>query len=83
MKMIHREQVLIIATLAKYMMGDYRCCFLEFSGGQCCQSVTKGEYDEIDDFIDALESGGLDDVDIDCGSKYIISSLLALILILL
>ena len=63
--------------------GDYRCCFLEFSGGQCCQSVTKGEYDEIDDYIDLLESGGLDDVDIDCGSKYIISSLLALILILL
>ena len=45
--------------------------------------MTKGEYDEIDNFIDALESGGLDDVDIDCGSKYIINSLLALILILL
>jgi len=70
-------------TSRKVNDGDYRCCFLEFSGGQCCEPVTKGEYDEIDDYIDLLESGGLDDVDIDCGSKYIINSLLALILILL
>ena len=45
--------------------------------------MTKEQYDDIDKFIDDAESQGLDDVDIDCGSKYIISSLLTLILILL
>ena len=63
--------------------GDYRCCFAEYSGGKDCFSLSKEQYDDIDKFIDALESTGLDDVDIDCGSKYIITSLLTLILILL
>ena len=63
--------------------GDYRCCFLEFSGGKDCLSLSKDEYDDIDKAIDDAESHGYDDVDIDCGSKYIITSLLTLILILL
>ena len=64
--------------------GDYRCCLLEFSNGKDCLSLSKEAYDDIDKAIDAAESGdGYDDVDIDCGSKYIITSLLTLILILL
>ena len=63
--------------------GDYRCCFVEYSGGKDCRSLSKEEYDDIDKAIDDEESTGLDDVDIDCGSKYIITSLLTLILILL
>ena len=63
--------------------GDYRCCFWEFSGGKDCLSLSKEEYDDIDKTLDNYESHGYDDVDIDCGSKYIISSLLTLILILL
>ena len=63
--------------------GDYRCCFEEYSGGKDCTSLSKEEYDDIDKAIDAAESLGFDDVDIDCGSKYIISSLLTFILILL
>ena len=63
--------------------GDYRCCFVEYSGGKDCKSLSKEEYDDIDRAIDAAEGEGWDDVDIDCGSKYIISSLLTVILILL
>ena len=63
--------------------GDYRCCFEEYSGGKDCTSLSKEEYDDIDKAIDYVESQGWDDVDIDCGSKYIISSLLTFILILL
>ena len=63
--------------------GNYRCCFVEYSGGKDCQSLSKEEYDDIDRAIDAAEGEGWDDVDIDCGSKYIISSLLTVILILL
>ena len=63
--------------------GDYRCCFVEYGGGKYCESLSKEEYDDIDKAIDDAESTGLDDVDIDCGSKYIITSLLTLILILL
>ena len=63
--------------------GDYRCCFVEYSGGKFCQAVTKDEYDDIDKAIDDVESNGYGDVDIDCGSKYIITSLLTLIFILL
>ena len=75
--------------------GDYRCCFVEYSGGKDCRSLSKEEYDDIDRSlskeeyddidraIDAAEGEGWDDVDIDCGSKYIISSLLTVILILL
>ena len=63
--------------------GDYRCCFVEYSGGKDCRSLSKEEYDDIDKAIDDVESNGYGDVDIDCGSKYIISSLLTVILILL
>ncbi len=56
---------------------------MEYSGGKDCRSLSKEEYDDIDRAIDAAEGEGWDDVDIDCGSKYIISSLLTVILILL
>ena len=56
---------------------------MEYSGGKDCRSLSKDEYDDIDKAIDDVESNGYGDVDIDCGSKYIITSLLTLILILL
>ena len=62
----------------------YKCCFLEYSGGKFCTEVTKAQYDEIDEYIDELEDGtGDDDVEIDCSSRYIIMSLLSLIILLL
>ena len=69
---------------SRKVQGDeYRCCYIEYSSGKNCEAVTKDQYDDIDKIIDVYESAGYDDVDIDCGSKYIINSLLALILILL
>ena len=62
----------------------YKCCFAEYSGGKSCVSVTEAQYDDIDEFIDnAEDDGGIKDLEIDCGSKYIIFSLLSLIIILL
>ena len=54
-----------------------------------CESLTKTQYDDIDDFIDDVEDIyeiiGYDDVDIDidCSSNYIIIPLLSLIMLLL
>ena len=71
----------------------YKCCFAEGKGnGQTeknCWPVTKGEYDEIKDFIKTLESeakkdAGFDvEYSVDCSSNYIIISLLSLILLFL
>ena len=68
--------------------GDYRCCFVKaktdegnFEG---CFSVTKAQYDDIDDAIEAYEKAWEADIDsLDCGSNYIIISLLSLILLFL
>lgn len=65
--------------------GDYyKCCFAESSLGKFCVGVTEAEYDDIDEYIDNAEDDeGIKDLEIDCGSKYIIFSLLSLIIILL
>ena len=68
--------------------GDYRCCFVKaktdegnFEG---CTSVTKAQYDDIDDAIETIEKEEGADIDtLDCGSNYIIISLLSLILLFL
>ena len=66
----------------------YRCCFIKgkFEGEseEGCTSVTKAEYDDIDDAIEAYEKAFEADIDsLDCGSNYIIISLLSLILLFL
>ena len=76
--------------------GDYICCFFEVTvsldgrkeSGKTCDSLTKAQYDELDEYIDYVEETyekgyGLDDVDIDvdCTSKYIIIPLLSLIML--
>ena len=66
----------------------YRCCFIKgkFDGEseEGCTSVTKAEYDDIDDAIEAYEKAwGVDIDSLDCGSNYIIISLLSLILLFL
>ena len=49
-----------------------------------CISVTKAQYDDIDDAIEAYEKDEKADIDsLDCGSNYIIISLLSLILLFL
>ena len=66
----------------------YRWCFVKakvdgdnFEG---CISVTKAQYDDIDDAIEAYEKATGADIDsLDCGSNYIIISLLSLILLFL
>ena len=68
--------------------GDYRCCFIKGKFGgkswEGCTSVTKEHYDDIDDAIEAYEKGLEADIDsLDCGSNYIIISLLSLILLFL
>ena len=78
--------------------GDYKCCLFEAeyedpSGKditiKTCDGVTKSEYDDIDKMIDfyegSLEAFGydVDDIDIDCGSKYLVISLISLALLLI
>ena len=49
-----------------------------------CFSVTKAQYDDIDDAIETIEKEDEVDIDtLDCGSNYIIISLLSLILLFL
>ena len=68
--------------------GDYRCCFVKAKSDdgnyEGCFSVTKAQYDDIDDAIEAYEKAWGADIDsLDCGSNYIIISLLSLILLFL
>ena len=60
---------------------DYKyCCFLKFKDGELeCESMTQKEYDEIEDLMD--KSGEVESID--CGSNYIIISLLSLMLLFL
>ena len=49
-----------------------------------CITVTKAQYDDIDDAIETIEKEEGADIDtLDCGSNYIIISLLSLILLFL
>ena len=68
--------------------GFYRCCFIkvksEEGSWEGCYPVTKAQYDDIDDAIEEYEKNAEADVDsLDCGSNYIIISLLSLILLFL
>ena len=57
-----------------------------------CEPITKDQYDNIKDYIKKIENGDFDDdedsdveldVSVDCGSDFIVFSLLALILLFL
>lgn len=73
--------------------GYYRCCFMEVETKKSgktkyCGPVTKEQYDDIDDYIDKVEDGAgdtvedtVEDFSIDCGSNYIVISILSLILL--
>ena len=69
--------------------GYYRCCFIEIEGKKSgkikyCGAITKEQYDDIDDYIDKAEDNAVDTVEdfsIDCGSNYIVISILSLILL--
>ena len=68
--------------------GFYRCCFIkvksEEGSWEGCYPVTKAQYDDIDDAIESIEKEEGADIDtLDCGSNYIIISLLSLILLFL
>ena len=78
--------------------GDYKCCLFEveyedLSGKditlKTCDGVTKSQYDDIDNMIDFYEGFmegfgyDVDDIDIDCGSKYLVISLISLALLLI
>ena len=72
--------------------GDYRCCFIESEikiAGQTikskyCGSVTKEDYDKIEDLIDEYkehpETGmEIEEYSVDCASEYIMISLALLL----
>ena len=69
--------------------GEYRCCFVEaevkgIGETKYCGAVTKEQYDDIDDYFDKYEDqlGDIyEDFSIDCGSNYIVISILSLILL--
>ena len=76
--------------------GDYKCCFVEAEfkiAGQTkesksCGTVTKEEYDKIEDLIDEYkehpESGiEIEEYSVDCASEYIMISLALLLSIFL
>ncbi len=76
--------------------GVFRCCYVEAEGTfdgkkskvKLCVPVTKEQYDEIEDFVDAMkkdvdEGDKIDEYSIDCASNYIMISLLSLLLLFL
>ena len=76
--------------------GVYKCCFVEaeykMAGetieSKSCKSVTKEEYDKIEDVIDELkehpETGiEIEEYSVDCASEYIMISLALLLSIFL
>lgn len=66
--------------------GEYRCCLVEYEMKgteiKACYPITKEQYDDIDDYADDYEDkAGVEDFSIDCGSNYIVISILSLILL--
>lgn len=67
---------------------EYICCLAEYEAAgvelEGCLSLTKEAYDDIDKTIKEFKTTlELDELEIDCGSNFIILSLLSLILLLL
>ena len=71
--------------------GAYRCCLVEkevsrvdFYGTEfSCIALTANDYDKVKDLVDTMEKeNGVDDVSIDCNSKYLKFGLLSLVILL-
>ena len=71
--------------------GAYRCCLVEkevdrvdFYGKEfSCIALTATDYDKVKDLVKTMEKeNGVDDVSIDCNSKYLKFGLLSLSLLL-
>ena len=62
---------------------DKYCCFEEYGNEKSCGSYSQEAYDKIDDIIEAEEKVTGLDISIDCGSDYIMISLLSLIILFL
>ena len=72
------------------MPGAKYCCFAKgkdlFDNEEIkeCWALTEALYDKIDDYIDGFEDAkAYSDLSIDCGSNYLMLSLLSLIILLL
>ena len=58
--------------------GKY-CCFVKLNYGKGCEVFAQDEYDRVEDMVKYAE----EDISIECGSNYIMISLLSLILLFL
>ena len=70
------------------MLDAVKCCYVEYEDSdgskKGCEPVTKGIYDDIDDYIDEVEDTlDLDIDEFDCKSNYLQSALLILLIIFL
>ena len=62
--------------------GKY-CCFIKDNDGTECEVFSQEMYDKVEDLVESAEDAGQKDVSIECGSNYIMISLLSLILLFL
>ena len=72
---------------AEVPSGYHKCClFVLEKGGveqKACMPLKKEQYDDISKFIDdTKKSEGLDKLDVDCASKYLVISIISLLLFL-
>ena len=72
---------------AEVPSGYHKCCYTVAKKGseeqKACIPVKKEEYDDISKYIDnTKKSGGLDKLDVDCASKYLVISIISLLLFL-
>ena len=65
----------------------YRCCYAEGTykkkTAKICVPVDKETYDDIENYVKEQKNKGYDSFSIDCGSSYIVISLLSIILLFL
>ena len=71
-------------ALIKPTGDDYtHCCLFEFSNGQGCYLITDDQYENIGRFKKYIrDQSGDDDIGIDCSSRFVSFSLLAVLALL-
>ena len=72
---------------AEVPSGYHKCCYAVAKKGseeqKACMPVKKEEYDDISKYIDNTKKAqSLDKLDVDCSSKYLVISILSLLLFL-
>ncbi len=70
----------VCSMLVPTTTGGTHCCYVEINGNpSACSELTDDRYENIDRFIKYYEDndGTDDDVDIDCSSKFLSLSLIA------